>query len=91
MVPDAVMIAFFRDISLEAGIDDITNETLVTDCIRNAIQNHTPGRRFVGYDTFRKLAFPDLPAKSAPRHPHYMALALERTDVQERISSLAAR
>ncbi len=85
------MIVFLRDLSFEPGVDDITDETFIVDCIQNAVQSRSPGRRFVTYDKFRKLAFPDLPAKSTPRQPRYMAMVLERPKVRERIAGLGLR
>ena len=85
------MIIFLRDISLEPGIDDISDEALLVDCIRNAIKSRDPKRIFVTYDTFRKRAFPELPAIAAPRHPRYIRLVLNRPDFRNRIADLNLR
>lgn len=85
------MIIFLRDISLAPGVEEMSDEALLVDCIRSAIKDRNPKRRFVAYDTFRKLAFPDLPAIAAPRHPRYIRLVIERPDIRNRIADLNIR
>jgi len=88
---DGIMLVFYRELSLEADVDDIADETRVIECTGETIRRDRPEQRIVSFDEFRRTAFPDLPPESVPRNPKYLSILLQRTDFQDRIRPLGIR
>jgi len=88
---DGIMLVFYRELSFEADVDDIADETRVIECAGDSIRRDRPQQRIVSFEEFRRTAFPDLPPESAPRNPKYLSILLQRTDFQERIRPLGIR
>jgi hypothetical protein len=88
---DGIMLVFYRELSLEADVDDIVDETRVIECTGETIRRDRPQQRIVSFDEFRRTAFPNLPPESAPRNPKYLSMLLQRTDFQDRIRPLGIR
>ncbi len=87
--PDGVLVVFVRKFSYAPYTDSASDS--IVNCIEKEIGAGQTGRRFVAYEEFRRLAFPDIEPQSAPRDPEYLKILLEDPKFRERIKPLAIR
>jgi hypothetical protein len=85
------MLVFLREYSFVTGVDDITNESEVIGRVGRAIRETRPTQRIITFESFRRVAFPNLTSAATPRQPEYIALMLKEPAFRERIAPLRLR
>jgi hypothetical protein len=88
---NGVALVMVRPFSFEAGVDDVTDEQGVVDCITGSIRGALPDQPLVPWDSFRYIAFPNLPAGAEPRDPKYLAPLFRNAEFRARVASLGLR
>ena len=88
---NGVALVMVRPFSFEAGVDDVTDEQSVVDCITSSIRGALPDQPLVAWDAFRYAAFPNLPAGAEPRDPEYLVPLFRNAEFRARVGSLGLR
>ena len=83
------MVVFVRKFSYEPGAES-TSESVVK-CVENQLHLDRPAQRFVSYEEFSRLAFPDMELQSAPRDPEYLRILFDDPAFRTRIGPLGIR
>ena len=82
---EGLMVVYFRAAALENASQDIEA------CVEQQIRARLPKQHIVSYEEFRRAAFPQLDAASAPRHPSYLEILFDDANFRSRVSFLGVR
>ena len=65
-----------------------STESGLSACLSRELQRILPAFEYLPVETFKKTAFPNLPAENAPASAEYVKLALTKPEVRQRLESL---